>query len=162
MITDVAAARPKDADADDLSRPSILKDRLRHIDGGAQHRGHRCNRGAKPVGRGTSGRNIRLSAGDLIPADARLLETNDLHVQQAALTGESMPFEKQFKAGDESDATMAKHKVIVKHLSAIQNLGSIDVLCSDKMGTLTRGSMARSTASAAGFRSSWNIRGNAA
>jgi Mg2+-importing ATPase len=37
---------------------------------------------------------------------------------------------------------MAKHKVIVKHLSAIQNLGSIDVLCSDKTGTLTRGVMA--------------------
>jgi Mg2+-importing ATPase len=27
---------------------------------------------------------------------------------------------------------MARDKVIVKHLSAIQNLGSIDVLCSDK------------------------------
>ena len=44
---------------------------------------------------------------------------------------------------------MAAHKVIVKHLSAIQNLGSIDVLCSDKTGTLTRGrdpkAMARST-----------------
>ncbi len=38
--------------------------------------------------------------------------------------------------------TMAKHKVIVKHLSAIQNLGSIDILCSDKTGTLTRGIMA--------------------
>ncbi len=37
---------------------------------------------------------IRLSAGDLVPADARLLETNALHVQQAALTGESMPVEK--------------------------------------------------------------------
>ena len=193
---------------------------------------------------------IRLSAGDLVPADARLLEAKDLHVQQSALTGESMPAEKEFKAGDESDATMvllgtsvvsgtatalvlatgprtafgdiatrlrarppetefdrgikqfgslimkavfglvmfilivrigthrsafesvlfavalavgltpeflpmitsvtlargavamAKHKVIVKRLSAIQNLGSIDILCSDKTGTLTRGTMA--------------------
>ena len=193
---------------------------------------------------------IRLSAGDLVPADARLREARDLHVQQSALTGESMPVEREAKSGDATDATMvflgtsvvsgtatatvlatgpktafgdiatrlrarppetefdrgikqfgslimkavfglvlfilvvrigthrsafesllfavalavgltpeflpmitsvtlargavamAKHKVIVKHLSAIQNLGSIDILCSDKTGTLTRGVMA--------------------
>ncbi len=193
---------------------------------------------------------IRLRAGDLVPADARLLSAKDLHVQQSALTGESMPVEKEFKEGDTSEATvvllgtsvvsgtasalvlatgprtafgdiatrlqvrppetefdrgikqfgalimkavlglvlfilvvrigthrsafesllfaialavgltpeflpmitsvtlarsavaMARHKVIVKHLSAIQNLGSIDVLCSDKTGTITRGVMA--------------------
>jgi Mg2+-importing ATPase len=38
---------------------------------------------------------IRLSAGDLVPADARLLEADYLHVQQAALTGESLPVEKR-------------------------------------------------------------------
>ncbi len=32
---------------------------------------------------------------------------------------------------------MSKHGVIVKHLSSIQNLGSMDVLCTDKTGTLT-------------------------
>jgi Mg2+-importing ATPase len=36
---------------------------------------------------------------------------------------------------------MADQHVIVKHLAAIQNLGSIDVLCSDKTGTLTVGEM---------------------
>jgi Mg2+-importing ATPase len=36
---------------------------------------------------------------------------------------------------------MARKKVIVKHLAAIQNFGSIDVLCSDKTGTITSGSM---------------------
>src|SRR5581483_7535393 len=37
---------------------------------------------------------VRISAGDLIPADGELLEARDLFVHQAALTGESMPVEK--------------------------------------------------------------------
>jgi P-type Mg2+ transporter len=198
---------------------------------------------------------IRLTAGDLVPADAFLFEVRDLHVQQAALTGESLPVEKealdlQTISRDTSDdhkvflgtsvvsgtgtalvmatgkstafgdiatrlATrppetefergtrqfgllimkttillvlfvllvsvvlhhnflesllfavalavgltpeflpmittvtlgqgavhMARKKVIVKHLEAMQNFGSIDVLCSDKTGTLTSGEMA--------------------
>jgi P-type Mg2+ transporter len=36
---------------------------------------------------------------------------------------------------------MARHKVIVKQLLAIENLGSMTVLCSDKTGTLTAGVM---------------------
>ncbi len=197
---------------------------------------------------------VRLSAGDLVPADARLLESTDLHVQQAALTGESLPAEKAASASPLSQVSpdspelvflgtsvvsgtatagifatgkrtafgdivarlsarpeqteferginrfgmlilravvalvvfilavnlgfgrdlfssllfsvavavgltpeflpmilsvtlaqgairMAREKVIVKHLHAIQNLGSIDILCSDKTGTLTAGSM---------------------
>ncbi len=36
---------------------------------------------------------------------------------------------------------LAHEKVIVKQLSAMQNLGGIDVLCSDKTGTLTTGQM---------------------
>ena len=196
---------------------------------------------------------IRLSAGDLVPADGRLLIARDLFVQQAALTGESLPAEKEATsdpASTKADArnmvflgtsvvsgtatveitatgartsfgdvaarlaatpeetafdrglrkfsqllaqtvfvlvfflvivsvarhrdvfqsllfavalavgltpeflpmitsvtlskgavAMARKKVIVKHLSAIQNLGSLDVLCSDKTGTLTAGIM---------------------
>ncbi len=197
---------------------------------------------------------IRLAAGDLVPADARLFEVDDLHVQQAALTGESLPAEKNVSEGplpstgpDSPDLVylgtsvvsgtgaavvfatgqdtsfgdiverlaarpeetefergtrrfgvlilqtvmflvlfilvvnlsmgrnamqsllfsvalavgltpeflpmittvtlaqgairMAREKVIVKHLSSIQNLGSIDTLCSDKTGTLTAGTM---------------------
>jgi P-type Mg2+ transporter len=198
---------------------------------------------------------IRLAAGDLVPADARLLEARDLHVNQAALTGESLPVEKEaapsknetepnahdqhtvflgtsivggtamaevvatgrgtafgeivarlasrppeteFERGTrqfgmlimktvfflvlfvllinaafhrdplesilfalalavgltpeflpmittvtlgQGAVHMARQKVIVKHLAAIQNFGSMDILCSDKTGTLTSGEM---------------------
>jgi Mg2+-importing ATPase len=196
---------------------------------------------------------LRLSAGDMVPADARLLESRDLYLQQAALTGESLPAEKHARGdavstqpeaenmvflgtsvvsgtaralvvntgtatafGDiairlasppeptaferglkdfslfltrtvfflvlflvvvgafrhrdplqsllfavalavgltpeflpmilsvtlaKGARAMARKKVIVKHLAAIQSFGSIDVLCSDKTGTLTSGNM---------------------
>ncbi|MED0671053.1 magnesium-translocating P-type ATPase [Aneurinibacillus aneurinilyticus] len=38
---------------------------------------------------------IRLSAGDLVPADVRLLTSKDLFVSESALTGEALPVEKQ-------------------------------------------------------------------
>jgi Mg2+-importing ATPase len=37
---------------------------------------------------------VRLAAGDMVPADVRLLSCKDLFVIQASLTGESMPVEK--------------------------------------------------------------------
>jgi Mg2+-importing ATPase len=191
---------------------------------------------------------ILLAAGDRVPADARLVEARDLHVHEAALTGESMPVEKrpgddghhgvvflgtsvvsgtatalvtatgprtafgdvaarlagrppetEFERGLRSFAVlilrvvlllvlfvllasaalgrpfldslvfavalavgltpeflpmitavtlahgavqMARRRVIVKHLAAIEDFGSLDILCSDKTGTLTSGAMA--------------------
>lgn len=58
---------------------------------------------------------IRLSAGDLVPADARLVEATALHVQEAALTGESLPVEKH--AGElealPSNAAAAENQVFL-------------------------------------------------
>ena len=42
---------------------------------------------------------------------------------------------------------MAKKQVIIKKLSSIQNFGSMDILCSDKTGTLTEGKVKMSEAS---------------
>jgi len=41
---------------------------------------------------------------------------------------------------------MAQQKVIVKRLAAIENFGSMDVLCSDKTGTLTEGKVSMHSA----------------
>jgi Mg2+-importing ATPase len=49
---------------------------------------------------------IRLSAGDLVPADARLLKVTDLQVRESALTGESLPVEKSA-----DDLPSGKHEV---------------------------------------------------
>ncbi len=38
---------------------------------------------------------IRLAAGDLVPADARVISAKDLFLNQAALTGEAVPVEKK-------------------------------------------------------------------
>ncbi|HEV7166299.1 MAG TPA: magnesium-translocating P-type ATPase [Gammaproteobacteria bacterium] len=45
---------------------------------------------------------VQLSAGDMIPADVRLLSAKDLFINQAALTGESLPVEKSATAIEEA------------------------------------------------------------
>jgi P-type Mg2+ transporter len=47
-----------------------------------------------PIRKLVPGDVLLLSAGDMIPADCRLLTARDLFISQAALTGESLPVEK--------------------------------------------------------------------
>ncbi len=44
---------------------------------------------------------VRIKSGDRVPADIRLLQSHDLRIDQAALTGESLPVDKQPDAVDE-------------------------------------------------------------
>ena len=53
---------------------------------------------------------------------------------------------------------MAKQGVIVRRLDAIENLGSMDVFCTDKTGTLTEGVVALQDAADTNGRSSTDIR----
>jgi P-type Mg2+ transporter len=59
-----------------------------------------------PIAELVRGDIVRLTAGDLVPADARLLEAKDLHVRESSLTGESLPVEKAAK-----DLLAGKHGV---------------------------------------------------
>lgn len=56
---------------------------------------------------------ITLSAGDMIPADVRILTAKDLFISQAALTGESLPVEKFAKQSKEN----------VKDVLELENIG---------------------------------------
>lgn len=57
-----------------------------------------------PMAQVVTGDIVQLSAGDMIPADLRLIDSRDLFVSQAALTGEALPVEKYDTAVAVDDA----------------------------------------------------------
>ncbi|MBA2079668.1 magnesium-translocating P-type ATPase [Rhodanobacter sp. PCA2] len=58
-----------------------------------------------PVGELVVGDIVHLAAGDMVPADLRLLTAKDLFISQAILTGESLPVEKVAPAQAHGEAT---------------------------------------------------------
>jgi cation-transporting ATPase F len=56
---------------------------------------------------------VVLQAGDKVPADARLLRSRDLQVAEAALTGESVPIQKQADAQLPAEAVLAERSTMV-------------------------------------------------
>ena len=56
---------------------------------------------------------VRLSAGDMIPADMRLLSAKDLFISQAALTGESYPVEKHAKVCEDDQQSETSYENLV-------------------------------------------------
>ncbi len=56
---------------------------------------------------------ILLHTGDRIPADARLLESINMQVEEAALTGESVPVEKHVRALDHDDLQVGDRKNMI-------------------------------------------------
>jgi P-type Mg2+ transporter len=60
-----------------------------------------------PIHELVSGDIVHLSAGDMIPADLRLIAAKDLFVNQASLTGEALPVEKHAIAVPHAPADIA-------------------------------------------------------
>jgi Ca2+-transporting ATPase len=56
---------------------------------------------------------ILLEDGDRIAADVRLVEAHDLEAEEAALTGESMPVQKDAAAALETDTPLAERRTMV-------------------------------------------------
>ncbi len=72
---------------------------------------------------------IRLLAGDLVPADARLLAAKDLFLNEAPLTGESLPREKHAQAAGALGAGPAEASgVVFCGTSVVSGLGTAVVV----------------------------------
>lgn len=74
---------------------------------------------------------VRLAAGDLVPADLRLIESKDLFVNEASLTGESEPRELVSARGD-----------MARMGSTVVSGAALGIVCLTGNGTLL-GSMAK-------------------
>lgn len=88
---------------------------------------------------------VKLSAGDMIPADLRLLEAKDLFVNEAALTGESLPVEKFAHAAPADAAALALPNVCFMGSNVVSGSATGVVLATGRAtrfgaiaGTLTR------------------------
>ncbi len=66
---------------------------------------------------------LQLAAGDMIPADVRLLDVNNLSVNESALTGESLPVEKSITSDVGEDAEDLKEYLEMASALDLDNIG---------------------------------------
>ncbi|KQS24659.1 ATPase [Dyadobacter sp. Leaf189] len=99
----------------------------------------------------TIGDILILEAGDLIPADAQILEVNQLTVDESALTGESVPSAKTTEPSSEDASLGDRHdqlfkgtaitngngKAVVTNIGQATELGKIATMVSEASRTAT-------------------------
>jgi len=98
---------------------SYLKQRARVVRGDVEHE--------IDAERIVPGDIIRLSQGDRVPADARVVFANDLRVDEAILTGESLPVEKTVVAVREEDVLADQGCVVFAGTLVTQGVGTMIV-----------------------------------
>jgi len=78
---------------------------------------------------------IQLEAGDFVPADARLLRSSALKVEESALTGESVPAEKDADAPVEPDAPLGDRRNMIYSGCSVTYGSAQGVVTATGMGT---------------------------
>ncbi len=78
---------------------------------------------------------IRLEAGDSVPADARILECASMKIEEAALTGESVPAEKIAEALAEREVSLGDRRNMVYMGSVVVYGRGVAVVCGTGMNT---------------------------
>ncbi len=78
---------------------------------------------------------VILKAGDLAPADLRLVSSVELLAEESALTGESVPVEKEAEALCAQDAPLAERKNTVFASTGIASGAGVGVVCATGMDT---------------------------
>lgn len=78
---------------------------------------------------------VVLKAGDLVPADIRLVKSVELRAEESALTGESVPSEKDANAVCPEDATLAERKNTVFASTGIASGAGVGIVTSTGMDT---------------------------
>lgn len=86
---------------------------------------------------------VHLAAGDMIPADMRIIEAKDLFISQSALTGESEPLEKIPETSKEKSQTLTEYSNMAFMGSNVISGAAIGVVISVGDDTIF-GSMAQS------------------
>jgi Ca2+-transporting ATPase len=90
---------------------------------------------AVPAGELVPGDLVELEAGDYVPADARLIRSFSFRVQEAALTGESIPVGKDADAELTVETPLAERRSMV-HMGTVVAAGKASaVVTSTGMGT---------------------------
>ena len=72
---------------------------------------------------------VHLSAGDMIPADVRILDAKDLFVSQASLTGESEPIEKTFNVSAQKESLTDYTNIAFMGSNVISGSATAVVVC---------------------------------
>ncbi|MFP4602535.1 MAG: cation-translocating P-type ATPase [Halochromatium sp.] len=75
------------------------------------------------------GDRVRLVAGDSVPADLRLLETEDLRADESLLTGESMPVEKDADASLDEDAGVGERRTMLHAGTDVPDGRALGLVC---------------------------------